>query len=125
MVGQAVDAAHMLAAAGVDASVVNVLQPSCAGHAARTAGARGVAILTVYDGDPDVLANPVCADKAQFGWRAPVGSLGFRRGTSGRLEELLPWAGLDGPGIARSAAALLAGVPGMPQDDRTRAIRVR
>jgi transketolase len=125
MVGQAADAAHRLEAAGVDASVVNVLRPSCAGHAARAAGARGTAILTVYDGDPDVLAGPVRADKAQFGWKAPLGCLGFRRGTSGRLEELLPWAGLDGHGIARSAAALLAGEPATPPDDRATAAHVR
>jgi transketolase len=109
MVGQASDAARLLAAQGISASVVSVLQPSQAGQAAAKAGERGIPILTVYDGLPGVLGNPVLAAKASSRWSSPVRQLGFRRGTSGRLEELLPWAGLDSRAIASAAAALFAG----------------
>jgi transketolase len=109
MVGQAADAARLLAAQGIGASVVAVLQPSQAGQAIAGAGERGIPILTIYDGFPGVLGNPVLAAKASSQWSSPVRSLGFKRGTSGRLEELLPWAGLDSQTIARTAATLLAG----------------
>jgi transketolase len=109
MVGQAASAARLLAPQGISASVASILQPSLAGRAVAEAGERGIPILTVYDGMPGVLGNPVLAAKASAGWSSPVRSLGFRRGTSGRLTELLLWAGLDADTIARSAAGLLAG----------------
>jgi transketolase C-terminal domain/subunit len=108
MVGQAASAARLLASQGIEASVISVVQPSLAGQAVAEAGERGIPILTVYDGMPGVLGNPVLAAKASSRWSSAVRSLGFRRGTSGHLEDLLPWAGLDGDSIAR-AAALLAG----------------
>jgi hypothetical protein len=42
-------------------------------------------------------------------------SLGFRRGASGRLEELLPWAGLDSESIARAATMLITGEEPSPR----------
>ena len=111
MAGQAASAASLLAAKGISASVVSVVQPSLAGQAVTEAGEQGIPVLTVYDGLPGVLGNPVLVAKATFQWSSPVRSLGFRRGTSGRLDELLAWAGLDGDSIARSADALLVGEP--------------
>lgn len=108
MTGQAASAADLLALEGISASVVNVVQPSLAGEAVTEAGKQGVPVLTVYDGLPGVLGNPVLTAKATSQWSSPVQSLGFRRGTSGRLDELLAWAQLDKASIARSAAALLA-----------------
>ncbi|MGH3404423.1 MAG: transketolase C-terminal domain-containing protein [Streptosporangiaceae bacterium] len=109
MTGQAASAASLLASEGISASVISVVQPSLAGEAVAEAGEQGVPVLTVYDGLPGVLGNPVLAAKATSQWSSPVQSLGFRRGRSGRLDELLAWAGLDSCSIARSAAALLAG----------------
>lgn len=107
MTGQAASAAGLLASEGISASVISIVQPSLAGEAVAKAGEQGVPVVTVYDGLPGVLGNPVLAAKASSQWSSPVQSLGFRRGTSGRLDELLAWAGLDSGSIARSAAALL------------------
>jgi transketolase len=114
MAGQAVNAASLLAAEGISASVVSVVQPSLAGKAVAKAGEQGIPVLTVYDGLPGVLGNPVLAAKATSQWSSPMRSLGFQRGTSGRLDELLAWAGLDSRSIATSAAALLAGGESAP-----------
>jgi transketolase len=108
MTGQAISAASLLAAENIRASVMNVVKPSLVGQAVAEAAGQGIPILTVYDGLPAILGNPVLAVKAASRRRFLVRSLGFRRGTSGRLDELLAWAGLDSRGIARSAAALLA-----------------
>lgn len=118
MTGQAASAANLLAAGGISASVISVVQPSLAGQAVADAGEQGIPVLTVYDGLPDVLGNPVLAAKATCQWSSPVRSLGFRRGTSGQLDELLAWAGLDGDSIARSVAALLAGESPSPNPAR-------
>jgi transketolase C-terminal domain/subunit len=109
MTGQAASAAILLASEGISASVISVVQPALAGQAVAEAGEQGVPVLTVYDGLPGVLGNPVLAAKATSHWSSPVRSLGFRRGTSGRLDELLAWAGLDSGSIARTAVALLTG----------------
>jgi transketolase len=115
MVGQAAGAARLLASQGISAAVVSVLRPAAAGHAATEAGEGGIPILTIYDGTPGVLGNPVLAARASSRWSSPVLSLGFRRGASGRLEELLPWAGLDSESIARAATMLITGEEPSPR----------
>ena len=107
MTGQAASAAKLLAAKAVDAAVVNIVQSSLAGEAVAEAGRQGIPIVTIYDGLPEILGYPVLAAKATSQWSSPVLSLGFRRGTSGRLEDLLAWAGLDEDSIASSVSALL------------------
>lgn len=108
LVGEAIGAIEILAADGIRASVTNIVQPALAGDAARPLIDQGVPIVTVYDGHPDTLADPVrraLATRPTLG--AGMAAVGFLRGRSGRLDELLHWAGVDARSIATVASALL------------------
>jgi transketolase len=108
LVGEALAAAEELAERGVAVEVVAVVDPAAAGAAVVGALAAGVPVLTAYDGHPDVLAAPVRAAAADRPGRTRLRALGFERGTSGRVDELLDHLGLGAAHLAAAAAELAA-----------------
>jgi hypothetical protein len=65
-----------------------------------------VPVVTVYDGDPETLAGPVRRAAAPIG-RVRLSALGYLRGRSGRLPELVAWAGIDTDAVAAAARELV------------------
>jgi transketolase len=109
-VGEAIRAAWLLGERGLSARVINVVSPRTAGKAVEPAIMAGTPVVTVYDGHPDVLANPVRAHAADLHQPPRLRALGFVHGTSGRLEELLRWARLDAEAIMAECARLAGSV---------------
>lgn len=100
MVRPATEAVAVLAAAGIVAHVVDV--PDFGSTA--PAGLPDVPAVLIYDGHPDVLG--LWWSKVDPLTSRPLRSLGFRKGISGSIEELLVWAGLDAESIASAAIEL-------------------
>jgi len=93
----------------VDTRVISVVNPCGLDHGFTRLLDTEAPVLTVYNGNPNVLRSAVALAVCDQSGVRPllIRGLGFDIGTSGQLGEILRHYGLDGPGIAQSVLRLL------------------
>lgn len=101
-------AADLLRAEGVEARVINVINPNALDEAFGQMIVSGRPALTVYNGHPRVLRQAV-ADALLQGTARPsaLQGIGFTVGNTGTFEEMRAWTGLDAEGVLSAARRLL------------------
>lgn len=115
-VGAALQAAELLAAEGIDATVLNArfvkpLDTELILEAARRCGR----VVTIEDGvRMGGFGSAVLEMLQDYGCRVPVHRLGMpdRFIEHGKREKLLEILGLDGAGVARATLEFVRGIPG-------------
>jgi len=107
-VNSCLEASDQLRSEGVEARVLNVINPNSLDEGFENMIAGGKPLLTVYNGHPRVLRQAV-ADALLSGYVRPskVKGLGFTIGNTGTFAEMQSWTGLDGKGVYEAARSLL------------------
>jgi transketolase len=110
MVTHALGARERLAGLGINARVLNVVNPKGLddGRFIKLIP-PGVPIVTVYNGVPEVLRTAVCTAVLNSGRNCmpKLRALGFYLGATGRLEDVVSHLGLDAVHIARTVEEML------------------
>lgn len=107
-VDSCIETAQKLAASGIRARVVNVVNPNALDDGFCALVPNGSSVLTAYNGDARVLRLLVADTLLSHGiCPRALGSVGYATGNTGTLAELLRWTGLDGEGVYASAMRLL------------------
>jgi transketolase len=102
-------AADQLAAEGVAVRVVNVINPKRLDASIRRVAAHGKPLMTVYNGHPATLRSAVADALVQSGTiPSRIESIGFTEGTTGTLDEVCKWAGLDAASVCHASRKLLS-----------------
>jgi len=107
-VNSCLETADRLRLEGMNARVINVINPNSLDEGFGSMIAEGKPLLTVYNGHPRVLRQAV-ADALLLGHVRPskVKGLGFTIGNTGTFAEMQSWTGLDGKGVYEAARSLL------------------
>jgi transketolase len=102
-VATALDARQILAGKDIHVRLINVVNPKSLDALFAEMIPTGRPLITVYNGAPEVLGYAVSASlhKARRGFTGSMRTLGFKKGTTGTLEELITHFQLDGESIAR------------------------
>lgn len=110
MVSKAVDAAQKLSEKqGISCKVLSVVNPASLDRKFIEELEDGKPVLTLYNGNPDVLRQVVAGKVMEFDSKRPsrIAGHGFKIGTSGKLNDLLRHFEFDPDGIAHIAARLV------------------
>jgi len=101
--GEAVKLAISKDKDGVGMRVVNVINPKDLGAEFASMMIGGIPVLTVYNGNPDILQSAVAKAVMEYPGSRPsvISGHGYRLGTSGKLEDLLGYFRLDAGGIGK------------------------
>lgn len=101
-------ASDVLQAEGINARVINVINPNALDTSLGNLLPSGCPVLTVYNGHPKVLQEAV-AGALLCGENLPsaLEGIGFTIGNTGTYEEMRSWTGLDHEGVILAARQLL------------------
>lgn len=104
MVGQAFEAVAMLEKEGVMVRIINLINHKSLDQSFAKVIPDKKPLLTVYNGNTDVLKANVAGALMGFGLNIPskIYGLGFDLGTTGGTNDLLKAYGLDAISIAQS-----------------------
>jgi transketolase C-terminal domain/subunit len=101
-------AADQLRDKGLQARVINVINPNSLNGAFGRLISEGRPVLTVYNGHPRTLRQAVADALLQGSARPSVlEGIGFTIGNTGTFEEMRSWTGLDVKGVLSAINRLL------------------
>jgi transketolase C-terminal domain/subunit len=103
-VGQAFEAVALLEKEGVMVRIINLINHKSLDQSFAKMIPNKKPLLTVYNGNSDVLRSNVAGAMMEFGLNIPskIYGMGFDLGTTGGTNDLLKAYGLDAAGIAQS-----------------------
>lgn len=108
-VGESIEAANILERENIMVRVVNIINHKSLNNDFSRLIVGGKPVLTVYNGNTDVLRASVSMSLMEFGINIPscIHGIGFDIGTTGDTENLLKKYNLDSISISKKAKALI------------------